>query len=505
MPARILFVGFDSLDKNLLLEWSASGALPTFRALLESSASADTKNPPGLYGGAVWPSFATGLSPGRHGHFYPRQVPRGAYVDAPFFPSQQKGRTFWETLSEAGRKVAILDIPFARPASRLNGCQVIDWATHDPSSDVAQSYPAALAGELEEKFGRHPADHCDRTTATIGYEAFVKELGERGKNKLDVGLHLLGRESWDLFAIGFSEAHCVGHQCWHLHDPSHPRHDKTLAAALGDPVKTIYSMLDKATARLIEGAGADAKIFILASHGMGPLYRDESIVLDEILRRIEGRPTSAAGAWFRRLKRGWYALPAGLRGSALLQQTKAKLLPSLHRSMLVPDRHTRRFFTVPYSPHAGAIRLNVAGRETDGRVEPGAEYRRICDLLRAELSSLVNAETGRPVVNQVCVTAELFPGPCADDLPDVVVEWSRTEPVRAISSPRVGAIKVPELKWRSGDHRNRGLFLARGAPFRPGRSERPVSVIDIAPTIAALLGVRLDGIDGGPVRELSGF
>jgi predicted AlkP superfamily phosphohydrolase/phosphomutase len=505
MSTRVLFVGFDSLDKDLVLQWAESGILPTFRALLKNSAYGAVQNPPGLYGGAVWPSFATGLSPAGHGHFYPRQVPRGAYVDTEFFPSQQKGRTFWETLSRVGRKVAVLDIPFAPLASQLNGIQLVNWATHDPSSDSPSSYPPALAGELEEKFGRQPADHCDRTTSIVGYKAFVRSLRERSKNKLAIARQCLEQDSWDLFAVGFSEAHCVGHQCWHLHDPAHPRHNEALAAELGDPLKEIYAGLDDALAGLIEAAGADAMVVVLASHGMGPLYRDESIVLDEILRRLDTRHGSPAGSWFRRLKRCWYSMPSGLRGSALLQEAKAKLLPSLHRSMLIPDRHARRFFTIPYSPHAGAVRVNVVGREAHGLVERGEEYREICERLRSELSALVNAETGAPVVGQVWVTAELFSGPCLDDLPDIVVEWSRQEPVRAIYSPRIGTVKVPELKWRTGDHRNRSLFIARGTPFRAMALERPVPVTDLGPTIAMLLGVRLDGIDGKPIRGLTGF
>ncbi len=505
MSSRILFVGFDSLDKDLLLQWAESGVLPTFQSLLRSSAHADTKNPPGLYSDTVWPSFATGLSPARHGHFYPRQTPRGAYIDAEFLPSQQKGETFWETLSKAGRRVAVLDVPFSPLASHLNGIQLVNWGTHDPWSESASSYPPALAAELAAKFGRQPPDHCDRTAPIIGYEAFVRALRERSKNKLDIFLECLERENWDLFAVAFSEAHCVGHQCWHLHDASHPRHDPSLAAEIGDPLRETYRALDDALARLLEAAGPEAKVFIFASHGMGPLYRDESVVLDEILHRLDAQPRSAAGSLFRRLKQCWYSIPSALRGSPLLQRAKAKLLPSLHRSMLVPGRETRRFFTLLYSPHCGIIRLNVVGREAHGLVQPGEEYRQVCEDLRKELLALVNAETGRRVAAEVYLMAELFSGPCLDDLPDIVVEWRRQEPVRAISSPRIGTVKVPERKWRTGDHRDRGLFIARGTPFLTTPLEHAVSVMDIAPTIAMLLGVRLEGLDGKPIRELTGF
>ncbi|HKA34492.1 MAG TPA: alkaline phosphatase family protein [Candidatus Binatia bacterium] len=499
MPARVLFVGFDGLDSKLLGEWADAGILPTFRALLQRSSFGPTKNPPGLYGGVVWPSFNTGLSPGRNGYFYVRQIPRGEYMDADFLPAQQKGEAFWDALSRAGRRVAILDLPDAPLVAPLNGIQLVNWGTHDSTNDTCRAFPDGVIADLEKRFGRPPPDHCDRDVQIIGHKALLNGLRARVKNKLDISLHFLAREPWDFFATCFSEAHCVGHQSWHLHDPTHPRHDPALAAEIGDPLKTIYRMFDDALARLLDAAGPDAVTAVLASHGMGPLYRDESVVLDEILQRLHGASGSQAGGLFRLLKRGWYALPPALRAAPLLKEIKGKLLPSLRESMLVPGRAARRFFAIQYSPHAGAIRINVAGRESRGMVPRGDEYRRLCEELRRELLALVNAESGAPVVERVYITAENFSGPCLDDLPDIVALWRRAEEVREIYSPRIGTVKVPALNWRTGDHRDRGLFAARGAPFRPMRLSEPVSVIDIAPTLAGLLGVRLDDVEGRPL------
>src|SRR5262249_3127280 len=167
--------------------------------------------------------------------------------------------------------------------------------------------------------------------------------------------------------------------------------------------------------------------------------------------------------------------------------------------MLVPGRAGRRSSAIQSAPHAGAFRTTVAARKSRGMVPRGDEYPRLCEELRRELLALVNAESGAPVVERVYITAENFSGPCLDDLPDIVALWRRAEEVREIYSPRIGTVKVPALNWRTGDHRARGLFAARGAPFRPMRLPEPVSVIDIAPTLAGLLGVRLDDVEGRPL------
>ena len=504
MPARVLFVGLDGLDSKLLCEWAEAGILPTFRALLKSSAFGPTKNHPAFYGGAVWPSLNTALSPGRNGYFYPRQTPRGEYEDADFLPLQQKGRAFWEALSRAGHRIGIIDLPYAPLVAPLNGIQIVNWSTHDSTNDTCRSFPAGLTADLEERFGRPAMDHCDRDVRIIGQKALLELLLKRVKNKIDISLDRLAREHWDFFATCFCEAHCIGHQSWHLHDPSHPRHDAALAAETGDPLMAIYKIIDEGVARCLEAAGADATAVIFASHGMGPLYRDESVVFDEILQRLDNAPNSSAAGWFRRLKRCWYALPPAVRAAPLLTGLKAKALPSLRKSMLIPGREARRFFAMQYSPHAGAVRINLAGRESHGRV-PRAEYRGVCEELRRELLALVNPETGAPVATQVYITADIYSGPCLDDLPDVVVHWRRAEEVREIRSPRIGSVKVPALNWRSGDHRDRGLFIARGGPFRAGMLAEPVSVTDIAPTLALLLGVRLQDVEGKPIASAIGY
>jgi hypothetical protein len=237
---------------------------------------------------------------------------------------------------------------------------------------------------------------------------------------------------------------------------------------------------------------------------MGPLY-GESVLLDEILRRLEGRPSASPGSAFRSLKQSWYALPPTLRDLPLLQAVKEKLRPSLHRSMLVPERKTRRFFAIPNNPHTGAIRINVVGRESQGLVQPDAEYREVCERLRSELFTLVNAETGLPIVNEIFLTSDLFAGPYVDELPDLLVEWSRKEPVKAIQSPRIGTLKIPEMRGRTGDHRNQGMFFARWTGLDNARLERLVSVTDFAPTIGMLLGVPLAGLDGHVIPEVAGL
>jgi hypothetical protein len=87
-------------------------------------------------------------------------------------------------------------------------------------------------------------------------------------------------------------------------------------------------------------------------------------------------------------------------------------------------------------------------------------------------------------------------------LPDLLVEWDWEAPVRSVWSRRLGRIDAEYSGVRTGDHRPGGLLLVRGPGVAPGRIP-PVAITDIAPTVAALLGVRLDDVDGHAIPGLA--
>jgi predicted AlkP superfamily phosphohydrolase/phosphomutase len=503
LPARVLLIALDAYDKDLLLPWAAAGELPTLGRLLREATWGVTEAPAAVYAGAVWPSFNTGTSPAHHRRFFRRQARRGEYLDADFLPKDIVGRPFWEFLSDAGRRVAVIDAPHAQLSQRLNGFQLVDWAVHEPEVEQGLTCPPSLRQEILANFDREPPDQCETTTQTIeSHRSLRAHLEARLRNKAALSRHYLESEDWDFFFTTFGEAHCGGHQWWHLHDPTHPAHDARLAAALGDVLKELYIEIDRAAGDLIAGLDPQTRLIVFCSHGMGPLY-GESVALDEVLRRLEP-PKAAAGSLFNSLKRCWYMLPPTVRALSPARNLRLKMQRSLHESLLVPDRQQRRFFAIPHNPHGGAIRINVVGRETHGRVQPGDEYRSVCAELREELLALRCPETGDRVAVEVAIVADLYDGPFVDELPDVVVEWSRRRPLRSMSSPRIGTVPIPEIRGRTGDHKRAGLFLARGPGLSERRLQRSVPIVDLPPTLMSWLDVPVPPhFAGRAIEELS--
>ncbi|MEW6273095.1 MAG: alkaline phosphatase family protein [Thermodesulfobacteriota bacterium] len=495
MPSepKVLFIALDAASRDLVRTWCDEGLLPNLRALARAGASGPTVNAPAVYTGSLWPSVWTGTTPGRHGCYYCEQLEPGTYEIREFVGRNVEQEPFWNALSRAGRRVALLDVPKAAPCEDLNGVQVVDWGTHD--ADVpACSYPPALIEEIHARHGASPFRRCDWVIDRAdGERTLREELLWRIDAKVAIAEDLLRREPWDLFMVGFGDSHCVGHQCWHLHDPSHPRHDPALRAALGDPIRDVYEALDRAVGRLLAHAGPDTTVLVLCSHGMAAHY-DATYLLDDVLRRLEGTRAPASRALLDRARRLWKRLP--LR----FTERFARLARAVDRLPDASDRSRRRCFVVPTNANSAGIRLNVVGREPAGLLRRGREADEFVAWLAGELGKLTEASSGRPLVKEVLRSAQLFPGEHTDLLPDLFVRWHRDAPIHGASSPSIGTLVAEDRSTRrTGDHRNGGLYLVRGPGIAPGGELPPARDEDFAPTLAALLGVPLAGVDGRPL------
>jgi predicted AlkP superfamily phosphohydrolase/phosphomutase len=481
VPARVLAVGLDAADPHLVCELARDGRLPNIASLLRAAPGVRVTNPDGVYVGAVWPTLFTGTSPGRHGRCWPGRLEPGTYQVRPFAPSDLGSEPFWAPLARAGRRVAVVDVPHTEADPELGVTQVGEWGGHDPAVGFHTS-PASLADDLVARFGRHPIDNCDRYAAGGRLEELVDGLRVGVERKAELTRFLLDQADWDLLLAVFGESHCVGHQCWHVHDRDHPRHDPALVGGMGDPIVDVYERLDAALGHVLAGVDRDTEVFVLLSHGMGAHY-DGTFLLADLLRRLESRWNREPSTWATgrdRLAHAWNraARRVGFRP---------------RRTWLLDG--SRPFVRAPNAGLCGAIRVNVVGREPAGLVEPGREYEELCAALEAEILTWVNVETGKPAVRGVLRPAQLFEGPEVAQMPDLLVEWQRESPIRSLASPTVGQVDGEYAGHRTGDHRRDGLLLRRGPTMTPP-GEDAVDARDLAATICALLAVPVPQLEG---------
>ena len=230
--SKLLFLEIDAGDRELIRRWADDGTLPTFRRLLTHGLVGDTLSLEGFFVGATWPSLYTGVNPARHGiHSLLQQKP-GTYEFA-LCPTGEhvKREPFWNALSRAGCRVAILDIPLSGISRDLNGIQSVEWGSHDSNYGFCAS-PADFEADVRRRFGTNPlTESCNAYGRTpADFVEFRELLCESVRAKSALTRHYLGQGGWDFFAQVFTESHCVGHQCWHLHDSAHPGYDSAITA-----------------------------------------------------------------------------------------------------------------------------------------------------------------------------------------------------------------------------------------------------------------------------------
>jgi predicted AlkP superfamily phosphohydrolase/phosphomutase len=488
----VLFIGLDSAEPDLLDRWIADGSLPNLAALRARSAWCEATAPRGFGNGVVWPSLYTGVGPATHGRYYFRQMQVGSYDIVEFKEDTGLCRApFWKAVSAAGRRVGVVDMVRSPLATELNGFQIADWLTHDATGPV-RSWPEALAEQTVARFGADPvrgnADRFMTEGATPAQlrDALCARIGAKTlftREQLEQGKH-------DLLISVYGEPHDIGHLCWHLHDPTHERHTPSLARRYGDPVHDVYVALDRAIGELLDSADTDAAIVLFSGPGMGPSYTG-SYMLDAILRRLEGLDAAREPNLTDALKDAYAKyLPAKWR------RRVNKFRGGRRPAGEAESRGARKYFQVPHNRNAGAIRINLRGREPNGRVSPD-EYDDVCAELIGQLREVINVDTGRSIVADVVKVREACRGPQRDSLPDLMVIWDRPVPINTIQSERIGRMTNIYRGVRTGDHTPHCVFMLAAAGVQPGLISDPIPVEAIAPTVAALLDVPLPDIDAG--------
>jgi predicted AlkP superfamily phosphohydrolase/phosphomutase len=459
--------------------------------------------PPAVLEGAIWPTFITSSSPATHGMFAYLQIKPGSYgVQLGLRADRLPAYPFWYHLSKAGKKVAVIDAPFAKPLRGLNGIQVTNWGAHDEWSWDRCSWPKGLVSDLTRRFGEHPVDGCDAKNRTLAdYEDLRDRLIAGVRIKTAMLEYCFDMADWDFFFGVFSESHCVGHQFWHFMEPGHPRYNPAAPEPLLSAIRDVYAEIDKGVGSLIEKAPPETHVLVIMSHGMGPCYHG-SHLLKQVLERLsvsDVQSDSSRGsenAAVQNIGRSARRLLWGARRilpSTLRELLKSRLPAPVNGLWEWANRESSpwsrmRAFQVPSHDMTSAIRINLKGREPAGLVNPGKEYDDLCRRLTEALLALENTETGKKAVRWVERGTKLYTGPRQNELPDLFIEWDHDAPIRSLSSPEIGIVSGVYSGERTGSHFPNGLLLGLGPDWQPGWVPERIRTLDVGTTILDIFG-----------------
>lgn len=476
--SRVLMIGLDSADLDYIEP--RLGLLPNLRRLLTDGVVRRLESPGTVMSACVWPTFFTASHPGEHGQYFPIQWDPAKmelrHVDSSWIVCEP----FWRPLAHEGLEVTTLDVQMVFPNRTNAGVEVVNWGSNTLGGFHCNK--PEVAREIESRFGSHvleadvPVEKGPKRFASIR-KTLLAGVRKRG----ELSRWLLTSTTWDLFITVFQECHRAGHYFW--------KDDASAeGSSEGDVMLEIHRAIDHEVGVLLESVDlSNTSVILFSLLGMGK-NRAQMHLMPEIVERINAAFAAPDGVLPSERERPRRSLMALLRDRlpAPLQERVAMAVPAKVRDWVVGRQYTGALdwrstpgFALPTGGE-GYIRLNLVGRESEGFLVPGsAPHRRYLDLLREGFLSLREAATGEPLVEAITDTAERFPGPRSDNLPDFSVTWRPGGPATVVHSERLGTFRGRLKTGRDGNHRAVAFAAVAGPAARSSQAQSMASVVDL--------------------------
>src|SRR5437867_2285949 len=155
--ARLLVLGLDGMDPQVVDLLMAEGKMPHFAKLRQDGAYGRLLSSKPLLSPVIWTTIATGKTPDQHhiGHFVAVNQTTGEQL--PVTSRMRRVKALWNILSDTGRTVDVVGWWASWPAETVRGSIVSDHLGYhflleeghsDAQSSMGVTYPPDLAKSL---------------------------------------------------------------------------------------------------------------------------------------------------------------------------------------------------------------------------------------------------------------------------------------------------------------------------------------------------------------------
>ena len=382
-----------------------------------------------------------------------------------FIPIKEKSlmfKPFWDDLARGGVQMIAFDVMAVPLHDDAPGLQVINWNTQ--SNFAPSSNRAEVLKSIQRNFGKKPiGDEIPVKKSRRALAAVRDRLIQSTRKKTDAILWAMREFDWQCFITAYYEGHRAGHNLWPIWEDfaSDPPEDAML---------DVYREIDAQIGRLLGALDLSSTALVLFSmHGMAAGYAQDHF-LPEIMERVNRLYLGKLGHHVEPRRPGLArVLRQTVPGSVQLQIRE--LVGQTVQDWLIDrewrggkDWKTTPAFPVPGGGDVGFIRLNVQGREQQG-ILPAEEDASsgYLEFLCRQLKALRVKETNEPVIDEIALARDAFPGPRSHLLPDVFATWHPDAPATEIWSEDLGTLKATLKTGRGGSHTGDSFALFAGA------------------------------------------
>ena len=499
---RVLVIGLDGATLDLIRPWVEAGLLPNFRRLMAQGSWGELETIMPAVTPAAWSSFLTGMNPGKHGLYdFVTRKPDSydlELVDA----SQRDGETIWKRLSRAGYRVTVFNVPITFPPEKVNGLMVSGLLT--PASEADASWPPELLEELRREVPGFTLVHPGIYSQGQERE-FVRAIKDYTDMTRRTTLYLMKRQEWDFMMSVFMSSDIISHFMWaYMMNGTPPD--------LANAIQDCYRDLDAALGEIVQEAGEDTYLVVMSDHGFGNLRdffhiniwlaergylsfkRNLLTWLKRVLFRLGITPFNA------------YQMARTLNLGNRMRQTARKqpgwirtVLKSVFLSFADVDWSRTQAYSVGFG---GPIFVNLKGREPFGCVEPGTEFEAVLARIIEDLKCIRHPDTGELVVGKIYRREDLYRGARAGESADIIF-MSRNNDIGGYGMHEFALNRwIAPSPDHTGTHRLNGILFLKGPGVKPGYEIQDASILDVMPTILALMGVPIpEEVDGKVLLE----
>ena len=508
---KVFLISLDGATFDVLRPLMQQGYMPNLKKMVDTGLSAELESVVPPVTAPAWTSFMTGKNPNKHGIYdFMRFDPRDYTWH--ITNSQTIGsKTIWQIVSDKGKRVVVLSLPYTYPPYQVNGIMVSGWDC--PSADSSFTYPEWVRGQILETFpdyrNNYWVDDLRPKESDEQFKLFLHRLTRGFEQGARLALQFLDSQKWDIFMVHFQQTDWIQHKLWgYIEQACKDPSDKSTNV---ERVRQCYQFFDSIAGMLLESVDSKQAVrVVLSDHGFGSF--DGAICPNYFLRcwgylHLDGKPRNTVAEVKDYLRNSENPL---LRGTFQFASSAKGLFASHHG----PKTHDSWQDAVDeYQPAErfdwtrtkvvsvlGSLRafvfVNVKGRGLHGIVEPGEEYERVISDLIDRFKEVRHPRTGEQLLSGVTRGTEVYSSaPEGLFFPDLVLFPARGYGFSFATSG------TPPEPTTSGIHRQKGVLVMDGDGVAPTKDGFRPRLIDLAPTLLHLLGLAVPSDMEGRVLD----
>jgi predicted AlkP superfamily phosphohydrolase/phosphomutase len=484
--------------------------LPNLQALCERGVHGELTSTIHPLSPPAWTSFITGKNPGKHG-IYDFVVHRPNSYELEYtYGGMRRGDSLWKLLSDAGKKVVVLNVPMTYPPEAVNGVLISGFDSPGTDSDFA--YPPAVLDEIGRNIGPYQLRDYPQGQNP---DSFLQQLEELLAFRRKLTRYMMDRQEWDFFMMVFGETDLVQHAYWQYTDPAFTTISESDRKKYGSVIRDTYIKMDGVVGEFLGKLSDDTHVLVMSDHGAGPAYK--AVFINKWLEEegLLAYVDSNGRRWhLDLLKKMHHTIkntipPAGLEW---MKRTFPKLRQQIKSKIVFSDIDWAHTKVWSFGRESTNLFINLKDKFPHGTVSPGGEYEALRNSLIKALKTIIDPDTGESAVAEVLRGEEVYHGDCMDNAPDLLVTWRNHEYTswpgyndrdRKLFEPSLHHSDFSDWSklQKGGNHRPNGVIFIKGDGIRQGKIIEGARILDLAPTILYLMGTPVPADMDGRVLE----